>query len=710
MALQLKLDPTGVEQGAARAKSAIDGIVGSATKAESAVEALGKEGARDLGQLATGSQRAGQAASEMARNVDTAGRLGRNTGAQFQNASYQIADFAVQVGSGTSATRALAQQLPQLLGGFGLWGAAIGAVVAIGGAVAPMLLNMKDAAKEAADNIDALDTALSDYISYAKTATSSTATLQGQFGQFAEQIRQHAAFLANVQVSAATRELTNSATTFAASLDKVTASEQAATLAARLYFETASDSKADPAIAESYLEAFKVIADDAPKAAAAIGLTELQAISLNTALAALKTDSGGGMAEIHSEAAAVNVLLAQMTANGQKISPQMAELAAKMFDLEKASAEALDLQKQMPGALSSAAGPAGNLAAAISGGVDAMGALVAAAPGSGWLSGAIGDAERLWGALANAASAAAMASFNSTQPDLTGPAGMGSSPPTGGAVSTSPRPGQRGVDSPTFGTPHISGGSSAGGGGADPIAATQRAYDALMASLDPAIAASQKLAEAQKTINAEMATGKITTGQAAAATKLATAEYDKAIAGIKGVAGAWGDLNAVGTNAIDSLVGETATLSDALRNMAKELALTAVKALALQHITGGTSGMSLGGLIMQALTGGVHDAGGTIPNGTVGLVGERGPELVRAGSSGAVVTSRVDTARMMQGGGQAQRISVDVGVTVDDDGKIRAYVRKIGQAAAQAGAANAVQTVKRSLGTWNGQLQTDGAL
>lgn len=49
-----------------------------------------------------------------------------------RNASFQLADFAVMVDGGMGASRALATQLPQLLGGMGLLGAALGAVVAIG--------------------------------------------------------------------------------------------------------------------------------------------------------------------------------------------------------------------------------------------------------------------------------------------------------------------------------------------------------------------------------------------------------------------------------------------------------------------------------------------------------------------------------------------------------------------------------------------------
>jgi len=49
-------------------------------------------------------------------------------------------------------------------------------------------------------------------------------------------------------------------------------------------------------------------------------------------------------------------------------------------------------------------------------------------------------------------------------------------------------------------------------------------------------------------------------------------------------------------------------------------------------------------------------------------------------------------------------------VSVDDDGKIQAYVKRIGQAAAQSGAGQAVRTVRQSLGQWNNDLQRDGAL
>lgn len=56
---------------------------------------------------------------------------GRRFGSGLQNTSYQLQDFIVQVNGGTDATRALGQQLPQLLGGFGAIGAAFGVVAAL---------------------------------------------------------------------------------------------------------------------------------------------------------------------------------------------------------------------------------------------------------------------------------------------------------------------------------------------------------------------------------------------------------------------------------------------------------------------------------------------------------------------------------------------------------------------------------------------------
>lgn len=60
----------------------------------------------------------------------------KGLGGGIRNASYQVTDFLVQVQGGTSAIRALSQQLPQLLAGFGMFGVVAGlAATAIGFAI-----------------------------------------------------------------------------------------------------------------------------------------------------------------------------------------------------------------------------------------------------------------------------------------------------------------------------------------------------------------------------------------------------------------------------------------------------------------------------------------------------------------------------------------------------------------------------------------------
>lgn len=92
------------------------------------------------------------AANSMNKSLSSVGRSGAEMGRNIQNASFQIGDFFVQVASGQNAMRAAAQQLPQLLGGFGVWGAVAGAAVAALSSIVGSLDIFGDSSKEAADN------------------------------------------------------------------------------------------------------------------------------------------------------------------------------------------------------------------------------------------------------------------------------------------------------------------------------------------------------------------------------------------------------------------------------------------------------------------------------------------------------------------------------------------------------------------------------
>lgn len=95
----------------------------------------------DTAQAEAGLDRVGRASRQMSGQLRRAQRSTAGFQHGIQNAAFQVGDFAVQVGGGVDASRALAQQLPQLLGGLGVFGAVAGAAVAV---VVPLVSAMQN--------------------------------------------------------------------------------------------------------------------------------------------------------------------------------------------------------------------------------------------------------------------------------------------------------------------------------------------------------------------------------------------------------------------------------------------------------------------------------------------------------------------------------------------------------------------------------------
>lgn len=145
---------------------------------EQALDSLAAKGAQ-------AEQRVTKSTAGMSAGVKNVGTSAQRIGPQIQNASYQIGDFAVQIASGQAASMALAQQLPQLLGGFGMLGAVMGAVVAVSAALAPVFMG---AAKDAAlfeDQLENLRDAVSDYTASVQAAGQPTSDLIEKYGRVA---------------------------------------------------------------------------------------------------------------------------------------------------------------------------------------------------------------------------------------------------------------------------------------------------------------------------------------------------------------------------------------------------------------------------------------------------------------------------------------------------------------------------------------------
>ena len=149
------------------------------------------------------------------------GQMSNAARGNLQNVSYQLQDIFVQISSGTGAARALGQQLPQLLSGFGAMGAVLGLAASAAIPLAGALLGAGDAADEVAKKIDALQSSVKDYQDAAALAAAPTADLVAQYRGAAGAARElyvQLAFLAELK---ATENLESSLKTVALSVTTI---------------------------------------------------------------------------------------------------------------------------------------------------------------------------------------------------------------------------------------------------------------------------------------------------------------------------------------------------------------------------------------------------------------------------------------------------------------------------------------------------------
>ncbi|AXC50068.1 hypothetical protein DRW48_10520 [Paracoccus suum] len=106
----------------------------------------------------------------------------------FRNLGFQVQDFAVQVGAGTSASQALAQQLPQLLSGFGALGIGMGTAAAILIPVGRALIGLVRDTDTLEESLKALTTSTDDMVASAENASRPIYELQTAFGGLADEI------------------------------------------------------------------------------------------------------------------------------------------------------------------------------------------------------------------------------------------------------------------------------------------------------------------------------------------------------------------------------------------------------------------------------------------------------------------------------------------------------------------------------------------
>lgn len=139
--------------------------------------------------------------------AENVSRMGGRMGAQLQQVGFQIGDFATQVGAGTSATQALGQQLPQLLGAFGTFGALAGAAAAIMIPLGSAIVRTALDSESLEDSMKGLEEATDAMADAAEMAARPLSELRDLYGDLADEVQRSQSALAGFAAEVARRNL-----------------------------------------------------------------------------------------------------------------------------------------------------------------------------------------------------------------------------------------------------------------------------------------------------------------------------------------------------------------------------------------------------------------------------------------------------------------------------------------------------------------------
>lgn len=553
------------------------------------------------------------------QSLDGITKSSRATSFQMQNAALQVGDFFVQVAGGQSATRALAQQLPQLLGGFGLFGALAGAAFA---ALSPLVAKMfdgEDVSRELDERMKSLADSTRAHADAVKAAQVPIAELAAQYGALADEVlraRQNMVDLTaaqsmsdqNAALDATARTVGGAALDIIgpADIDALDEFIVKGEIARSKLAELDAFSPDGRMIAEQ-LAAVQQLAD-------AYGLTAEEALRLVQASTLMENTSG-----VEAQAEAADALRAALV---------------DAFG----SVEAVDAA--LPGVL-------GKLDAL----VDSAGRFASNMAASA--DEAIRMAQNFAAAQQKIAAEGKVYSGRGGDPRTSNSQGVGEFTYSGPALDANNNPVVRGGRS---------GGGGGGGGGVDPrVREAERWFERTRT-------AAERYAEELADLNELQKLGYLDADTYARAVEEIGKSYGTASDQAKFFEGVQTDLK---EGLLDAIVSGK-DLADVFENLAKSIARAALEAALFNTgpfaAGGGTGGGLLGGLL-GGLFGGFRAGGGDVETGKAYVVGERGPELFAPTVSGSIIPA--DKLRRADTG------SVDVRVFVDEGGNWQAAVERI---------------------------------
>jgi hypothetical protein len=539
--------------------------------------------------------------------------MSKSTVGSLQNVSFQLQDIFVQIQSGTSISRALSQQMPQLLGGFGAAGAAAGLAAA---ALIPLIANLVstgDEAENADKAMDELEKSFSAYSRYVKVATTDTAALVEEYGRLAGRVREGSRLLAEAAVARIRDKAKEALDPVKGQLDAI--GELAARIEAIAPLEAKMREAAtrDPGLAKS-LAQFDDLRLQLEAASQALGLTGDQAVDLVKKIdAAFNATSVQEMADRAYDAVeAFN----QLGLSGLELPAPLREALGYLEEMGRSSARAAKESEILNDWLNSAK--------------LALMDMIANAPASGWLAGAISDASTLAGTLWEAARAAASAWGKINAPDGFDAAGNPVIPGLGDKKPSAAPSGIGGIDWGT--SPKASGG---GGGGQSEA---EKEYNRLLRERDSLLRDIQTPLESyaeQLALIDQLAT---TRDQKTGDFLITAAEADEARKRLESLQPAAQELRSALRSAFDGVFDDP---KQALEDLGKQLLQMALNMQLMKWFPGVFGGNGLIPLTPNA-AGGVYSgpgigaySGKVVDRPTIfpfakgaGLMGEAGPEAI----------------------------------------------------------------------------------
>ncbi|WP_226627956.1 hypothetical protein [Alloyangia pacifica] len=570
----------------------------------------------------------------------------------FQQLGYQVGDFAVQVGSGTSALTAFAQQGSQVLGFLGPWGALAGAALAITLPLAGAFLDTGEEAKSFADALEDAQSAIDAYVSAADLAMMSTEQLEDRFGSAASRIRATLDLLEQIARSEAQRKI-----------DGINAS-----ISELLNMETDGDRRLD--VAEFF------------------GFSDLE-FFFGEARKGIRSMAGEFQFYQDQLAASSGDLDAQIAAMSQlidvtrQLAAERGGVTAEEEALIKQLAETLVLMEDQRGKVEQVESSTYALSDAVFSVVDAIKHIDFGAA----IDQAQSFADVLREAAGNAWSMAQARAYHGA--NMSG--GRGADPRQFGG---SARDWQKNNPYPVFEeTAKLPStrtrASQTGASGTNRVEREAEqaaaAYDRLMRSLDPLRAVAGEYADNQNVLNEALAAGKITSAEFAAGMELVDQAHEKALADLS--------KNDALKNLRDDVEGLTESLlrtaaaggsvGDALRNFLLDATLQA----AAQNLTSalfgaaGSTGGGLFGTIASSILG-QRAGGGGVRGGSPYLVNEGTPNsevFVPSRSGGILNVPQAQAALSKATGGSASATTVSVPISIDARGAQAGVAEQIAQ-------------------------------